>query len=745
MFAKLNISVKIPLLISAMVCLSMIVGSYLIQEEAKKDLLEEQKNKLIALEQSRLNTLNGYLQSIRQDLSVNARNEYVMGAMMDFRISWDNLVAERSDVSAGGQKDFLQKRYIEDNKNPLGSKHLLDHANLSDGLTYDKAHARYHPWFRHLLLQRDYYDIFLVAPNGDLVYSVFKELDYATNLAKGEYKNTDLGNAYKAAFDKFSNAVKSKKYDPKDDYQSFFDFKPYAPSYDAPASFISQPIVLNKNGQYKLAGILIFQMPIGQINAIMQVKAGLGQSGETYLVGEDRLMRSDSRFLKEGDPSSILNTQVTELAVSRAFEKKDPNKKAADFITDYRGIQVLSAYGLLEFMGTKWIVLAEIDEAEIMEPIKAMQKNAIVQTFVVLLITSIIGMLAARSISGPIHSMSSVMKDLAQEKYDVTIPGLDRSDEIGEMASAVQVFKENGMEAQRLREEQAKNEERVKEERAKLMNEIANDFDAQVGSAISRLSDASEDLQRSSSTMQQTSLQIQESSTSVAAAAEQTSMNVSTVASATEEMTASAYEISEQVSDVAKKAQNASANAGTTSDKFEGLNDLVSNIGEVVNAIRDIAEQTNLLALNATIEAARAGEAGKGFAVVAEEVKKLATETGQKTDEIENRIAQIQDATEDAVKSIQDIITDIGDIDVCSTASASAVEQQNAVIQEITRSITEVSDAAKQVAEVVVDVQHASNDTNEAALSLKGSSDNITELSGTLKSSVQEFLAKIRS
>lgn len=711
--SKLKISQKLPIFIVGLAVLATVVTGFITINKAKSDLIHAKESKLLALQASRVNALSNYMASIEQDLSSLAKNEYVRKALQDFRLGWFQLEAN--------QEKTLQRLYITDNPNPTGSKEELDYAE--DGSLYSEVHKRYHHWFRHFLRQRDYYDVFLIEPNGDLVYSVFKELDYATNLNTGEWKDSDLGNAFRAA---------AAAADP--DKQFFFDFRPYAPSHGAAASFMSQAI-LNDNGS--LAGVLVFQMPIARINGVMQVAAGMGESGETYIVGSDGYMRSDSRFSEE---STILKTKVEGETVDLALE----GQQGVKIVPDYRGINVFSAYGPFDFNGVRWVILAEIDEAEVMAPINQMKMFAVFANLGVLAVIALIAFFLSRSISNPISRMSEAMGELAKDNFDVSVPGTERRDEIGGMASSVQVFKENGMEAKRLHEQQAIAEQKAEEDKHRLLNEMADRFDSQVGGTIKNLSVAAEKLQEASVAMEHTAKQTQNSSGSVASAAETTSSNVETVSAATEEMTASAKEISVQISSVASKSSTASSSANNTSQKVDELNKRVENIGEVVVAIKDIAEQTNLLALNATIEAARAGDAGKGFAVVADEVKKLASETAHKTEEIESRITEIQAATQDSVTAMQEIITNISDIDQASSGTASAVEEQNAVLGEITRSITEVSDAARQVAGEIGSVQSAAAETGQASEMLKSSASDIANLSANLSSAVSDFLTQIR-
>ncbi|MAY66344.1 MAG: GGDEF domain-containing protein, partial [Rhodospirillaceae bacterium] len=334
----LKISKKVPLVIIIASVLSTLVTGALSYRKAAVEIQHEAELKLTALGAAKTQFIRSYLESIRQDLKIQSANPLIRAALADFSSAWREL---GDDAEAK-----LQKQYITDNPNLTGKKHLLDVS--PDGSSYAAAHQKYHPWLREFMTERDYYDIFLFDTQGNLVYTVFKEADYATNLLSGKWRETDLKRAFQSAMNNAAGQA------------SFFDFKPYAPSNGAPASFISMAV---KGADGKAIGVLAFQMPIARINTIMQIADGMGNSGETYLVGRDFLMRSDSRFSKE---STILSTKVESVSVKHALA----GGTGIDQIADYRGIPVVSAYTPLDFMGQRWAVIAEIDQSEIFAPLR---------------------------------------------------------------------------------------------------------------------------------------------------------------------------------------------------------------------------------------------------------------------------------------------------------------------------------------------------------------------------------------
>jgi methyl-accepting chemotaxis protein len=358
---------------------------------------------------------------------------------------------------------------------------------------------------------------------------------------------------------------------------------------------------------------------------------------------------------------------------------------------------------------------------------------------------AIIALFTARSIATPIQVITGTMGKLATGDTSVIVAGVDRTDEIGQMAGAVQVFKNNMIEADRLRAEQAETEKRAVEQRKADMHRLADQFENAVGEIIETVSSSSTELEAAANSLTRTAEHTQELSTVVAAASEEASANVQSVASASEEMASSVNEISRQVQEAARIAGDAVDQAQKTNDRVNALSQAATRIGDVVELINTIAGQTNLLALNATIEAARAGEAGRGFAVVASEVKALAEQTAKATGEISHQIAGIQAATQDSVAAIKEISGTIGRISEISSTIASAVEEQGAATQEISRNVQQAAQGTTQVAANITDVQRGANETGTASSQVLGSAQSLSLESNRLKLEVGNFLNTVRA
>ena len=370
----------------------------------------------------------------------------------------------------------------------------------------------------------------------------------------------------------------------------------------------------------------------------------------------------------------------------------------------------------------------------------------------ILLITSLastvifvfIAIAIVRGIVKPLAKTKDYADELSKGNLAVEQPVHNFQDEIADMMSSLSIFKDNAIEAKRLRDAQAKQELRAEEEKKQAMAELAERFDEQVGSVIDSLAGSASEMQKTAESLKHIADETMQSSQTVSMTSEQSSMNVNTVASAIEEMSAASSEIASQITSASVKSNDTAESARSANETVSNLNSLVENIGAVVTSIQDIAEQTNLLALNATIEAARAGEAGKGFAVVADEVKKLASETAQKTEEIGSQIAGIQDATRSSVDVMQRIIQNISEIDVAVTGVTGAVEEQNATTAEISRSVGDASQGTAQVSQIITEVQKSAEETGASAESVLSNATEVANLSDTLKSSVNDFLNQIR-
>ncbi len=557
----------------------------------------------------------------------------------------------------------LQYYYIRKNPNPPGSKELLNRAE--DPSRYSEVHEKFHPLIRSVMERFGFYDLFLVdIDTGNIVYSVAKEVDLGTSLRDGPYAMTNLGRVFqRAATSAWRDAI------------CFVDYEHYKPSYNDPASFIAAPVF---DGQEKI-GVVIVQMPIERINDIMVHHAGLGSTGDSYLVGPDLLFRSDSRFLESLHvKTTIINPEVR-VDTEATREVFNQGGSATRRMADYRGVDALVSWQPIvvhrpsqagDPMVT-WAIITEMSFAEVRGPVDGVGNFALV----IFVLTTVLVLWVSYMFS---------------RRF--------------------------------LREARRQ---------AALIQGI-------VGNTHS-LASASEELSSVSQTLSANAEQTTAQANVVSSAAEQVSTSAQTVAMGVDNLSASIREIAESANEAARVASDSVVKASAANDRINTLGHSSAEIGEVVKVITTIAEQTKLLALNATIEAARAGDAGKGFAVVANEIKELARETAKATENIGHRIEVIQRDTGDTIQAIGEISTIIGKISDLQNTIASAVEEQTATTSEIGQSIGEAAAGSAEIAQNITHAAQAAQSTAEGAANTQVSAQELARMAADLQRLVSDY------
>lgn len=710
----LRISTKLPSIVlggALLVGLGIGVSSYLTTKSTMNQLADEH---LLASAASASERFVAYMESIERELRSVATNPTTAHALSGFTRSWSLM----EDPTA-----TLQAAYITDNENPIGEKHLLDDART--GSMYDGIHGAFHPWFREIQQTSGYYDVFLFDTEGNLVYSVFKELDYATNFAapdSGQWASSDLGNVYRAVM-----AAEAA------DAVAFEDFEPYGPSYDAPASFIAHPVHAANGNRI---GVLAFQMPVDNINAVFADVVGLGESGEVALIGDDLLMRNDSRWT--ADVNDILATRLDAPFIAEAFEQG----QASGTAQFYRGGDMRAHAETFEFDGVRYGVVSMKSVNEMLAPVQALRNRTLVIGTLLLAIIGAAGFLISRTITRPISQLTDEMAQLAKGNTDLELASAKRLDEIGEMSQAVMVFRDAMIERERLEGEtaQAAAQRRARQEQ---IDGLIADFQTDVQAVVEAVSANAQSMTAAANTLTDVASNTDQQASSAAAASQEASANVQTVAAAAEELSASITEIGRQVAKTTEVVGSAATHAQATNDQVEKLAETANAIGNVVSLIQDIAEQTNLLALNATIEAARAGEAGKGFAVVASEVKGLAEQTAKATGDIAAQINEIQSSTHEAVSAINQITQTMGEVDQYMSTIATSVEEQGSATDEISHNVAQAALGTQSVVGNITAVTDATTQTARSADDVNTAAGSVTDNTKKLNDTVSSFLRAV--
>lgn len=774
MSMKKKLMLTLVLLASIPMLVSVVAGTWFARDIAGKLLVEQAEDKLISVREFKKRTVEDFFTNIRGQISTLSENSTVVEAAKQFSDAYAGFSGEAGNIDLAklrtGLSSFyinqfgakygrlnpssalnaeglmsklsdnslaLQAHYISENSHALGEKDKLMRA--PDSSRYSELHEIYHPQLQHFLVTFGYYDVFIVDPkSGEIIYSVFKELDFATSLLDGPYSDTGIAEAFRAA-----NASN----DPTYIYQT--DFGYYTPSYEDPASFIASPIF---DGADKV-GVLIFQVPADTLNAIMTSdnewqRVGLGDSGETYLVGGDKHMRSTSRFLVE-TPDAYLEAMEAAGLDSRALatiqakgitsllqpvntigvDKALAGETGFDIFPDYRGISVLSAYTKLDIPGVDWVIMSEMDEEEAFAPAQTLSET--------LLLSSV-------SVAGMMLGFAVLLGWWFTSRLTNPIQRLEA--EIGEIETHSDLSK-------RLHITSGHVTGGIADSLNKMLEKLHGTVNMVADSSVS-MTDASSGMSDISTVTSKDVLAQKEETDRVAVAMEKMTATVADVATTADEANSAAKEANTQANQGNSVVTSATRSIGELASEVQRASDVIAklaseadNIGGVLDVIRGIAEQTNLLALNAAIEAARAGEQGRGFAVVADEVRTLASRTQESTEEIQKMIEGLQTGARDAVSvmehgqqqaevsvtqaneasdALQKITDTIAQITQMNERIAQASSEQRAVTDNVTKSINRISTIsdsttsnARKTEEAGVELNRLASDLNSVVSQFK--------------------------